>query len=215
MKSCHTVNEWLDAMVDDELGPEEAAHVEEHLRLCPACRVELDGLRAVKQAAASLPRELKPRRDLWEGIENRLQVQQKTRPRLNPAVIAVAATIVVAVALAFLLAPDRSSAPTIGGDTMNSAIAHASFESTSYENVRAEYEQARHDLLEVIEARRHHLAPETLVVIEHNMELIDQAIVDIEQALAESPQESRLDRQLQLAYQQQINLLRWAARLSA
>ena len=159
MKSCHTVNEWLDAMVDDELGPEEAAHAEEHLRLCPSCRVELDGLRAVKQAAASLPRELKTRRELWEGIEDRLQVQQKARPRLNPAVIAVAATIVVAVALAFLLAPDRSAAPTTGGDTMNGAIAIASYESTSYESVRAEYEQARHDLLEVIEARRHQLAP--------------------------------------------------------
>ena len=215
MKSCHTVSSLLDAMVDGGLGPEDTARVEEHLSLCPDCRRELDSLRAVKQAAAALPRGLSPRQDLWQGIENRLDAQRQTRSWLNPAVVAVAATVVAAIALAFLLTSGRGQTPTIGGDVANGAIAHANYESTTDEDFRGEYERARNNLLAVIEARRHQLAPETLEVIELNMKLIDQAIVDIEEALAASPGEDRLDRRLQLAYKQQIDLLRWAARLSA
>jgi hypothetical protein len=202
-------------MVDGELDPEKTAVVQEHLRLCTTCKANLDGLRTVKQAAVSLPQEISPPRDLWEGIENRLQVRRTSRSWWNPAAAAVAATIVAAVALAFFLSSNRMPAPTIDGGASKNIHAHAAYESATVDSVRAEYEQARTNLLTVIEARRHDVAPETLEVIEHNMEVIDQAIADIELALATSPGEARLNRQLQLAYQQQIELLQWAARLSA
>ncbi len=215
MKSCHTVTPWLESMVDGELDPEKTAVVEEHMRLCAPCRANLDGLRAVKQAAASLPSEMSPQRDLWPGIENRLQVRRTSRSWVKPAVAALAATLVAAIALAFFLSSNRLPSPTIGGRSADNIHAHAGYENATVDSVRTEYEQARANLLTVIEARSHDIAPETLDVIERNMKLIDQAIADIELALATSPGEARLDRQLQLAYQQQIELLQWAARLSA
>jgi len=215
MKSCQTVSHWLDAMVDGDLRPEEQALTEEHLRACATCRADLEGLRAVKREAASLPRELAPPHDLWHGIEGRLDLRSKSRQWLNPAVVAAAATVVAAIALAFLLAPNRGPLPATDREVVQVSFVPVSSSSASVETFRAEYQQARTDLLAVIEARRHQFDPDTLEVIERNMRIIDDAINDIELALATNPNGDNLDRQMKLAYQQQINLLRWAARLSA
>ena len=51
-------------------------------------------------------------------------------------------------------------------------------------------------------------------MIDTNMALIDEAIAEIEGALAASPQYDHLENQLLMAYNQQIGLLKRAARLS-
>jgi hypothetical protein len=128
--------------------------------------------------------------------------------------VAAAATVVAAVALAVFVGTNppnpRHSAPPPD----HPAATHAHASGTAVEAYRKEHAQARAELLAVIDARRDELSPEALAVIDRNMRLIDQAIADIERALAASPRDPALDRQLQYAYRQQIDLLQWAARLS-
>ncbi|MBM3316873.1 MAG: zf-HC2 domain-containing protein [Candidatus Eisenbacteria bacterium] len=61
------LQDYLDAALDEA----RALDVEAHLRECPACRDELEALRALLRAAAALPRRVEPPRDLWPEIAAR------------------------------------------------------------------------------------------------------------------------------------------------
>jgi len=62
----------LDAYLDHSLPAGERMQVERHLETCESCRRELDNLRNLLKRAGELPKSLKPARDLWPGIESRL-----------------------------------------------------------------------------------------------------------------------------------------------
>lgn len=64
----------------------------------------------------------------------------------------------------------------------------------------------------VLEARRSEISPEAMASIQHNIELIDRAIADIEAALAEYPDDPNLNRSLRLAYDRQLEVLHTATR---
>jgi ribosome assembly protein YihI (activator of Der GTPase) len=67
--------------------------------------------------------------------------------------------------------------------------------------------------LDALEARRHELSPETQQVLEDNLDLIDEAMQRIADALREDPESDLLRKQLVGAYRQQIGLLERAVRM--
>ena len=67
-------DEWtgrLSEYLDDELSAGDRLALEEHLRGCPACRVTLEQLRAVKVRAAALGESV-PGPHVWRGIAERI-----------------------------------------------------------------------------------------------------------------------------------------------
>jgi len=72
---------------------------------------------------------------------------------------------------------------------------------------------ARTELLAILELRRHELSPETLQVVDNNLQLIDEAIDEIVLALGRDPDNAQLSHRLAAVYRQQIELLRTATRL--
>src|SRR4029453_6739040 len=70
---CDEVSTLLDEYVDAELAPQARDAVARHLLQCAACAAEEQGLRALVSAAATLPRELTPARDLWPGVSERMR----------------------------------------------------------------------------------------------------------------------------------------------
>lgn len=52
---CKKTSERLNAYLDGELAPDEALAVQEHLRACPQCAAELDGLKQLNQALEAEP----------------------------------------------------------------------------------------------------------------------------------------------------------------
>lgn len=65
--------ERLDGLALGELSQPEQAMVEAHLAACAGCRTEAEAIRGLLHAAAALPRGIAPPRDLWAGIEARLE----------------------------------------------------------------------------------------------------------------------------------------------
>ena len=63
----------LDDFVGGELDERGRRAVQLHLDECHDCRAEVDTLRALLDEARFLPRTLAPSRDLWAGIETRLE----------------------------------------------------------------------------------------------------------------------------------------------
>jgi len=91
--SCPEVDRVIDAYTDDELGSDEAAGVRAHLDVCPACRQRV-------AARASLGRLI--RRVPYYTAPDRLRVAVATarRPaRVSPQLLALAATVLLAVSL--------------------------------------------------------------------------------------------------------------------
>ena len=58
--NCRTICEHLSAYLDDELAPELAERVREHLASCATCRTELDSLRELTGVLHALPHEPAP-----------------------------------------------------------------------------------------------------------------------------------------------------------
>ena len=52
---CKKTSERLNAYLDGELAPDEALAVQAHLRACPRCAAELDGLKQLNQALGAEP----------------------------------------------------------------------------------------------------------------------------------------------------------------
>lgn len=64
----HQVDEYLDGLLSEADG----AQIEQHLRLCESCRVAFNRMRQLREQIAALPRSIKPGRDLWPEVEERL-----------------------------------------------------------------------------------------------------------------------------------------------
>ena len=210
MKECEHFRLLMNDAVDDDLAPDLTDQLEVHLDSCPGCHQHMNDLRSLVTAAAALPSELEPSRDLWPDIEGRLMGMPSSQRTVRRVVLAVAALVVAGFALSLLRTP--STGPQLQS-SMQSGIVQADSRTATLDDVRLEYRRARGELLEVLQARRGEISPETWQVIENNLALIDRAIDEIETVLAVNPVEGRLDRQLLLAYHRQIAMLRWAARM--
>lgn len=188
---------------------------------CTALWAELDQIRA---QAARLPL-LRPSRDLWPEIENRIggatRRQPVTRPFFRRQVVqlAIAASLLVTIssAITWQLASNRDRlgaglSPTdlvTGADPeMVESLHLASFQEsvTSMDREIAE-------LQALVADRRRLLDPQTINVLETNLRVIDRAIQESRAALMADPASRFLSEQFTRAYNSKLTLLRDAATL--
>ena len=133
---------------------------------------------------SELPRELEPERDLWPAIAQRLHHRHAQRvPWALAAGIALTATLALFAWQSWRTGPEDALA------TLRQ----------SYETARAQYR----DQLPMMLAE---LPPETASEIRRNLDVVDQAIRNIEGALAQDPADPALRRVLQLTYEQELAL---------
>lgn len=79
-----TTSLLLNDFVDGTLADQEAEAVRHHLASCSDCEHELRQLESLRDAAAALPRYIRPERDLWKGISERIQPKQPNVFSLPP-----------------------------------------------------------------------------------------------------------------------------------
>jgi hypothetical protein len=78
----------------------------------------------------------------------------------------------------------------------------------------AQYDAAVADLEKALKAGRGHLDASTISVVEHNLQIIDQAINQAREALAADPANSYLSSHLVEARRRKLDLLRRATALA-
>jgi anti-sigma factor RsiW len=201
--TCRETLDRLDDLIDGRLAAAERQAIRGHLAGCLACSRELAALRRLQGRAAELP-AVAPRRDLWPAIRERIESAAEpaedggapTDARLAPArrwwPLAAAATLAVAVLL-----PRLASRPAPDGRAMVRTPADAT---------------PRVLLLETLEARRGELPAESVRAFESDLEILDDAIREIEGALELSPESRRLRLLLAERRQQEAELLKLLAR---
>lgn len=216
----------LSDYLDGELSPEEALALELHVESCVPCAAALDEIRALIAAAAALP-EHPPTHDLWPGIEARLTPRTtgvtadvvsldafRARGRrvsvTVPQLIAAGLALVVLSAGGVWLALGSEGRPVAGVPPESAEATAPVQDAFAY---TAAWEEAVTELQGEFELRRSELDPATIMVVERNLALIDEAIAEARQALEADPSSGFLNGYVAEAMRRKVDLLRQATRV--
>ncbi|HXD23456.1 MAG TPA: hypothetical protein VN613_08855 [Gemmatimonadaceae bacterium] len=182
-----------------------------------------DELEAIARRAAGLPL-LTPSRDLWSGIEARIQAPVIALPHTPAAApgaaparlpwrrLAVAASLLVAATagITYTLVARHGAAPlaeTNDSATVDARLPAAPAVPVSTVSAEQTFDREIGALHDVIEQRRKDLDPATIAVLEKNLKLIDAAIAESKAALAKDPASAFLMDRLTRAYDTKLQLL--------
>ena len=214
---CSDVLMRLDDYLDERLDPTEAEAVGSHLADCPSCGSEAEAVRRIRELSAKLPRSVDPPRDLWPEIAGRIEAAKIVRGRFRRRALVAAAAVAMlvgSVVTGYLAGRHRAPPPQdlrVFAGPGPSEVVLASFERLGL----TDYQATRSQLLDALGERGDELSPETLEVVMTNLQLIDEAMGRIGEALGENPDNRLLMQQMAAAYRQQVNLLQRAVRLPA
>lgn len=225
------LSEYLD---DEDLDARERHEIDEHLRACAACRLVLDDLREVRAHARALP-DVPPVADLWPGIEEQIGGQIGARsfssastfrdahlkPRAPGAARKISFTIPQAIAASLALMLVSGGMVWLlraGGEQTDRGVVAVERprapEMTPANFADPQYDQAVADLERTLEVGRGRLDPETIRVLEANLQAIDRAIEQSQRALEADPANMFLNAHLATARQRKLTLLRRASALA-
>ena len=227
--------EWTDKLseyLDDELSPRERQAVESHLCGCAECAAVLDDLTRVVERAQRLDRR-PPRADLWDGIAARIETRGAAPRRVSFTLPQLAAAAVVLIAasagIAWQFADRAASRSDIARSTEAQSRASSGYEALAEREPSAErsnidiahvsfadaqYDAAVSDLEKALQNGRGRLDKTTIAIVEHNLQIIDQAIEQARQALETDPANDYLSGHLVEARRRKLDLLRRAAALT-
>ncbi len=235
--------QWTDRLsdyLDGELEPAEHAEVEAHLRECAACSDVLNDLKRVVARAQTLEAR-PPRTDLWPGVAARIErTAQPRRYAFTLPQLAAAAVLLMAVSGGIVwqfvnrsAEAARSEHPASAAQSVErqgSAAQSMEREASAERNgvdpsadqpaialvdfADAQYDAAVSDLEKALRAGRGRLDKGTIAIVEHNLQLIDQAIAQAREALSADPANTYLSGHLVEARRRKLDLLRRAAALA-
>ena len=188
-----------------------------------------DELEAIARRAAQLPL-LSPSRDLWSGIEARIEAPVIALRASSPPTtlpwrgLAIAASLLVAVTAGVTysilkrgstaeLAATNDSA-TFAARPSGVAVEPASFQ-TAGQTAEQTFDREIGAMRKIVDQRRKELDPATVIVLEKNLKLIDAAIAESKAALAKDPASAFLMDRLTHAYDTKLQLLRGVATIPA
>jgi anti-sigma factor RsiW len=219
------LSDYLDG---EDLPIDERRRIEAHLAGCGECRATLADLRDVAARAATLV-DTVPDSDLWPGVAARIDADpfrsvspfRATRPAARRISFTVPQLVAASLAL-MLLSGGTVWLARHGGSRTDFEPLAAQDTSQHPRAVLREagaadrdYEQAIADLERTIDAGRGRLDPETIRVLERNLQAIDRAIEECRSALAGDPSSVYLNTHLANAQRRKLTLLRRATALVA
>lgn len=213
----------LDEYLDGEMDSAGKAEMDGHLAGCATCREELEWLVGLQESARQLPPEVAPTRDLWSGIEERIDPSSR---RAAPSPLATAAPALTrpnygrwmaAAAVVLIMVSSGTTALLLRQERVEpeAAVAPRPAGLAAFASSQVEYESAVDALRQDLEASRSRLQPETIAAVEQNLAIIDEAIVEARAALAADPLNADLPLLLAGVYRQKVELLRTAVTLAA
>jgi Putative zinc-finger len=228
---CAAFEAALPDYLDGTLADDGAARA--HIVSCESCRALVRDMERIRARAAALP-ALHPPRDLWAGIEARIQtIPQEIAPRRPLATrwlsqrwygapLARAAVLVIATASVTLLAthqwsptPGQSTSPAAPATTPRTGLSTVSNTPAAARTSEFIYDQQISAMRQILDARRDQLDPKTVAIIEKNLRVIDTAIAESRAALARDPANGFLAGQLDASLNTKLELLRTVAMLPA
>jgi len=219
--SGHLTDTLLHDHLDGELEPAERREAQAHLDVCAECAGRLADLAELVGALGALPEEAVPARDLWAGIDARIDgadadvVELPVRHRgPQPNRVSLSWTQLVAAGITVALVSAALLWSVLGGtpDPVRSPVASAGTTlSPAVQVANDRYEQAIFELEQVVEQGRGVLSPQTVETLQTSLDAIDDALGEARAALAEDPGSELLNRLIIDHQQAKLRVLQRAA----
>lgn len=175
---------------------------------------------SLDQLLASLPREVPPQRDLWQGIQAEIAktpIATDTAPvvhfhtsrwfQLAAGVLLVLATSLTTFVITRQTLQQSAAPVQVAAESQPVPPLNAMPVSFGPEMLGAEYMQARSDLGKRFEERLKTLPPSARAKIERNLADLRQAANEISATLAENPSDPLLQDLLMSTYQRELQML--------
>jgi len=199
---------------DGSLAPEQQATVAEHLAQCASCA---DDVARVRNLMTRVREDsTHPDVDLWPEIRSRIErekiVQLPATTAEMPVIgrrpvgnwlaltVGIAAALILVVALA--TSRGRNTAVPSTAEAPTNPEIQLVVDSTR------EYEREATILLNELELRRAMIRPQLRSSLDHDLRAIDDAILELKEAIARDPNNPALRRLLASSYKQKIDLLK-------
>jgi hypothetical protein len=220
--TCEQAQTRLDEYVDGDLDEAAFQDMELHLAGCAECRGQERELRALIAAAADLPKEILPARDLWPEVAERLRGAEGARlvgrrggmAWRSPMAMAAAASVLVALTATLWVRGHRP--PAVQATTPGTLISVAASVDPGADLLATEREYARAtaDLMAAIDSQKAGLTPETREVLDANLRTIDEALAEVRAALPKDPGNGALTHLLTSTHQKKLDALQRVVRLN-
>ncbi len=211
------VYEQIDDYVDGLLDADARKAFETFMRDDGELRADVDAFKELKRQASALPASVMPKRDLWPGIEARIQRPatinfgsfRGRQPHYSVMryVMAAAALVLMVLGVRAMVGLEDAAEP------MTPIVAI----DPELNRIEQEYAAAKEELLSALRARQASMdeeALETLAIVEEYRAIIEGAVGTINIALAKDPDSPELERMLHAAYQNEVNLLHQSVQLA-
>lgn len=232
--NCAEFRPLVDELIDGALSRRSHEEARRHAGTCPSCREMLEGTRRLVEAAAELPVEVEPSRDLWEGVEAGIRsspggaagaqdqplfvraVDEKGERRTGRTAwhAGLAAALVLVVAGAGLVASLmlRPAAVDRPGETRMNAEAPVratgAGRGEGLDEASRAFLEAKRALRAAFDRQQGALSPRTVRKVEENLKIIEEAVAEIQAELGKDPGNPQLERMLVAAQQREVALLR-------
>lgn len=154
----------------------------------------------------NLDREMLPNRDLWSGIERRIEAYpqpKKVERNTSWMRYGVAASVLMAFSALALTVMDMT-----GSLPATELVAVDASGTQTMDMLQVEYRKTRQPLVEQFTDTNRNLAPETLEELYRNIEIMAQARRDIEEQVRKDPTNPRLVELLMRVHEQELELLK-------
>jgi len=217
----HLTEEQINEMADDALLPNASADLAQHISECLTCRAEISAMRSMAMRVRALPVSVQPPADVWPTISARIrnsaepsEEKHKAFARRAPAWGWLAAAAVLLVMISSLV-----TTVVMGRRHADVTAVVASRPSTALANLAAlsrreeGFRNTADELWAAVNARRDQLSPETVATVERTVMLIDAAILEAREALANDPNNTVIADMLSARYERKVDLLKRAAEL--
>ena len=183
--------------------------------------IDPERLSELESEVAKLPRSIQPPDEAWTNIRSAIERESVTpigaglRPKADvrfwqrPVFLAAAAAaLIVATSTTTMIALRRDVAPARRVVETRARETNAFVQFAAREN---NYIATANQLEAVIESSQSNLSPETIAKLKRSIAIIDAAILEARQALAEDPANRDLLEMLTSSYDKKLDLLRRSA----
>ena len=213
----HATELQLNDYLDGALTPMEAGALEVHLHSCASCRAELDALRALVAQVHTLPRGIRPERDLLADIRGTIDRERivelpTTRRRVLWSMRGQLAAAAILLIMTTAIFTRRSDFRT---DMASSPSPNTVLVSAELRSLEEKYLSAITELQTLLSAQQSGLSPQTQRLLQENLRMIDQAIRESRAAIEQDPGNEMVNDMLRDAYEKKLEVLRRAAAVTS
>lgn len=169
--------------------------MESHLKECASCYEVNEKYKNFLNKFSSLPKSIKPERDLWENIKGKIEIKKSYNFNFKIKYLALAASFIIIILFSTLL--------FFYNNYNNSEMKILK----QFNSASDEYNKARENLISALHSKEGIINKETIDLIENNLIIMDQAINEIKIAINKEPENQSLVLMLASAYHKETGLL--------